>query len=88
MSVEHLDEAAHVGAFEFLGQIHKHPDRRDRVLHRPRLVPHLDRETQPSNAHFINAQLAMIALTLLVVQFPACLTERPRPAILTRFKHL
>ena len=33
MRIERLDEPAHVRAFEFLRQIHEHPDRRHRVLH-------------------------------------------------------
>ena len=67
--VEHLEEAAHVGAFEFLGQIHEHADGRNRVLHRARLVPHLDREAQTPHADLVDAQFPVIALALLVVQF-------------------
>src|SRR5450432_4939781 len=74
--VEHLDEAAHVRAFEFLRQIHEHTDGRDGVLHAARLVAHLDGKAQPAHADLVNAQLACVALALLVVQmrggiFPA-----------------
>ena len=34
MGIEHLNEAAHVGAFEFFGQIHEHADGRHGVLYR------------------------------------------------------
>ena len=67
--VEHLEEAAHVRAFELLGQVHEHADGRHRVLHRARLVPHLDREAQTPHADLVDAQLPVVALALLVVQF-------------------
>src|SRR6185503_561379 len=57
-----------VRAFEFLRQIHEHSNRRHRVLQRFGLVPNLDREAQPAHADFVDAQLAVVALALLVMQ--------------------
>ena len=68
MGIEHLDETAHVGAFEFLGQVHEHADGGDGVLHRARLVAHLDGEAQTAHADLVNAQFAVVALALLVMQ--------------------
>ena len=75
--VEHLDEPAHVRAFEFLRQIHKHADGGHGVLDAARLVAHLDGKAQPAHADLVNAQFARVALALLVVQrrggsFPCC----------------
>ena len=90
--VEHLEEAAHVRALEFLGQIHEHADGRHGVLHRARLVPHLDREAQTPHADLVNAQFPVVALALLVVQLDqgrrrtalrvsGCATGDPLPRI-------
>ena len=68
MGVEHLDEPAHVGALEFLGQIHEHADGGDGVLHTARLVLNLNGKTQAAHAHLVDAQLAMVRFTLLVLQ--------------------
>ena len=68
VGVEHLDEPAHVRALEFFRQIDKHADGGHGVLHRSRLVPDLDWKPEASHADFINAQLAVIALALFVVQ--------------------
>ena len=87
MGVEHFDKAAHVGAFEFLRQIDEHANSGDGVLDRVSLVAHLDRKAKSTNADLIDAEFAMIALTLLVVQFPAGLPERPRGPISISFKH-
>ncbi len=67
VGVEHLDEAAHVGAFELVGQVDKHADGRDCVLHDFFFVADLNRETQATNADFVDAQFAMVALALFVV---------------------
>ena len=75
MGVKHLDEPAHVGAFELLGEVHKQPDRRYRILEGMRLVPNLDRKTQAAHPDLVDAQFAIIALALLIVQ----LRPRPRP---------
>ena len=66
--VEHLDEPAHVRAFEFLRQIHEHPDGRHGVLDAVRLVAHLDGKAQPAHADLVNAQLAVVGPALHVVQ--------------------
>jgi hypothetical protein len=68
MSIEHLDESAHVRAFEFLGQIHKHANRRHRILHRMRLVADLNRKAKPPNSYLVDAQLTMITLALFIMQ--------------------
>ncbi len=60
--VEHLDEPAHVRAFEFLRQIHEHADGRHGVLDAARLVAHLDGKAQSAHADLVNAQLARVAL--------------------------
>ena len=65
--VEHLDEAAHVRAFEFLRQIHEHPDHGHRILNLARLVLDLDRKAQPAHADLVNAQFARVALILLIM---------------------
>ncbi len=44
--IEHLDEPAHVGAFEFMRQIDEHPDGGDGVLQGALLVADLDGEAQ------------------------------------------
>ena len=69
--VEHFDEPAHVRALEFLRQVHEQPDRRHGVLHRVRLVAHLDGKAQSAHAHLVNAQFAMVALALFVLQLRA-----------------
>ena len=68
MRVERLDKPAHVRAFELLRQIHEHPDGRHRVLDAVRLVAHLDGKPQSAHAGFVNSQLTMVALALLVVK--------------------
>src|SRR5437867_4342160 len=86
MGVENLDKTAHVSALEFLGQIDKHPNRGYRVLHSARLVADLDGEMEAAHAYLIDPQFAVVAFTLLVVQFglgrPA-LAGGPRRAIPT-----
>ena len=69
VGIQHFHEAAHVRAFEFFWQVHKHPNGRHRVLDAARLVVNLNGETQAAHAHFINPQLAVIAFALLIVQF-------------------
>ena len=64
MCVEHLKEAAHVGALEVLWQIYKHPNGGDGFLMRMGLVANADRETQVSNAHLVDTQLTMVAFLL------------------------
>ena len=66
--VEHLKEAAHVGALEVLWQIYKHPNGGDGVLMRMGLVANADRETQVSNAHLVDTQLTMVAFLLNIRQ--------------------
>ena len=66
--VEHLKEAAHVGALEVLRQIYKHPNGSDCVLMRMGLVANADRETQVSNAHLVDTQLTMVAFLLNIRQ--------------------
>jgi len=58
-----------VGAFEFLWQIHEHPDDGNGVLHSTGFVAHLDRKAQPPDADLIDAKIAMIAFALLIVEF-------------------
>ena len=66
--VEHLKEAAHVGALEVLWQIYKHPNGGDGFLMRMGLVANADRETQVSNAHLVDTQLTMVAFLLNICQ--------------------
>ena len=80
MGMEHLDEPAHVGAFEFLGQIDIHADGGNGVLQRAGLVADLDGETQTPNSNLVNAQFAVVPLALLVVQFSAVLSIALRSA--------
>jgi hypothetical protein len=68
VSVEDFDEPAHVRALEFLGQIDIHADGGHGVLHFARFVPQQDGEAQTSHADFVDSQLAVIALALLVMQ--------------------
>ena len=68
MGVEHLDEAAHVRALEFLRQVHAHRDGGDGVLMDVRLVADLDGEAQPAHADLVDAQLTVVAPALRVVQ--------------------
>ena len=65
--VEHLDEPAHVGALEFMRQVHEQADGGDGVLQRPLLVADLDGEAQAAHADLVNAQFAVIGFALLVV---------------------
>ena len=77
VGVEHFDKAAHVGAFELFGQIHEHPDRGNGILHGTRLVADLDGKSQAADAYFVDAQIAVVALALLVVQLGAGPAKRP-----------
>lgn len=67
VGIEHFDEAAHVGAFEVMGQIDKHADGGDGVLDDFFFVADLDGEPQAANADFVDAQFAMVTLALFVV---------------------
>ena len=80
MGMEHLDEPAHVGAFEFLGQIDIHADGGNGVLQRAGLVANLDGETQTPHSDLVNAQFAVVPFALLVVQFSALLSVALRGA--------
>ena len=72
MRIEHLDKTAHVCALEFLGQIHKHSERRHRVLHPASPVTNLNRKTQPAHADLVNPQFPMVALALFIIQIHRC----------------
>ncbi|MDB6032346.1 MAG: Endonuclease/exonuclease/phosphatase [Verrucomicrobiales bacterium] len=69
MSIKHLDKAAHMGAFELLGQVNKHADGGHRVLHHMRLVPNLDRKAQSPDTDFVDAEFTCVPFALLIVQF-------------------
>ena len=68
VGIEHLDEAAHVRPLKFFGQVDEHTDSRDCVLDAPLLIPHGDGESQAPYPDFVDAQFAIIPLTLFVVQ--------------------
>ena len=68
MVLQDLHETAHVGTLEFLWQIHEKPDGRDRILQGMGLVANLNGKSQPSHADLVDAQFAVIALALLIVQ--------------------
>ena len=68
MRIEHFEEAAHVRALEFLRQIHEKANGRDCILQGMGFVANLNGKSQPSHAHLVDAQLAVIALALLIVQ--------------------
>jgi len=69
VGVEHFNETAHVGAFEFLGQIDKETDGGDSVLKSVGLVANLDGKTEAAHTDFIDAQIAVVTLALFVVKF-------------------
>jgi hypothetical protein len=66
--VEHLDEPAHVSPLKFLGQIDKHSNRCDGILDAALLVPDSNGKSQAPDSHLVDAQFAVIRLTLLVMQ--------------------
>ena len=68
MGIEHFEEAAHVRALELLRQVHEHADGRHGILHRVRLIAHLDGEAQLAHPHLVNAQLPVVAFALFVMQ--------------------
>ena len=72
MSVEHLHEAAHVGALEFLGQVHIHADGGDGVLRAVRLVADLDGKTHAAHTDLVDADFAVVASALHVMQRFGC----------------
>jgi len=55
-----------VGALELLGQVHEEADGGHGVLQLRCFVPNLNGKTQVADTHLVDAQLAMIALALLV----------------------
>src|SRR5215469_8887653 len=68
MGIEHLNEPAHMCAFKLFGQVDKHPDGGHGALDCPGFITNLDGKTEASHADFVDAQLAIIRLALLVVQ--------------------
>ena len=66
VGVEHFDEAAHVGAFVFLGQIHGHGEGRDRALLGLFLVPDPDRVLEILHPDTINVEVPGIRLALYI----------------------
>jgi hypothetical protein len=68
VSIEHLNEPAHVRALELLGQVHIHADGGDCVLDLMRLVEDSHREPEPADTDLVNWQLAVVGFGLFVVQ--------------------
>ncbi len=66
MRVQHFDETAHVRPFEFFWQVNIHANRGHCVLKLVRLVANLDWMQQAAHADFVDPQVAVIALVLLV----------------------
>jgi hypothetical protein len=66
--VEDLDEAAHVGAFEVVGEIHSQLDSGHGALGGMVLVSNLQRISQGFDPHSVNGQLPVVAFALGVFQ--------------------
>ena len=69
VGVEDLHKAAHVGAFELLGQVHEHANGGHGVLHLVRPVANLDGKAQSAHADFIDRQFPEIPVALHIMQF-------------------
>lgn len=68
VGVEHFDEAAHVGAFVVVWQIHRHLHRGDGALDDMVFVADLDGIAQIFDADAVDRQSAVVGLALCVVQ--------------------
>lgn len=68
VGVEHFDEAAHVGAFVVVWQIHRHLHRGDGALDDMVFVADLDGIAQIFHADAVDGQSAVVGLALCVVQ--------------------
>ena len=66
MLVQHLDEAAHVRAFEVMRQRHRHVERRDRRLSLRATVEDDDRRAQIADPDLVDVDLAIVRLVLNV----------------------
>ncbi len=68
VSAECLNEAAHVGAFEVVGEIHSQLDSGNGALGGMVLVSNLQRISQGFDPHSVNGQLPVVAFALGVFQ--------------------
>src|SRR5581483_7260100 len=66
--VEGFDEAAHVGAAKFVGEIDEQADGGDGALGFAGLVQDGDGKAESADADFVDAELAVVALALFVVE--------------------
>ena len=66
--MEHLDKAAHVGAFVMMRQIHGHIDHGDGVLGGLVTIPNAERETDIFDADAVDGDAAVVTLILRVFE--------------------
>ncbi len=65
--IEDLDETAHVGAFEVMGEVDIHIDAGDRMLNTLGLIENSDGVPDVFHADFVDLNSSMVPLTLNIV---------------------